>query len=481
MRLTYGAVALATAAVAVAAALPAATAAVQVAAKTQAAASKQATSAQAANRQAAAGELLPEVATAPRITGGWEAPTTIADCVQSAKVRCYSPLQYQVAYDLGPLYAEGITGKGETIAIIESFGSPTIRHDLTVFDKQWNLPNPVLNILTAGKIPAFNAKNPEMISWAQETSLDVEYAHALAPGATIDLVETPVPETEGLEGFPAIVRAEQVLINLDKVDVISQSFGATEDTLPGFGSGDFSALADMRTAFTDAAAHHVTVLAASGDTGATAPGPDGVTLLKQRAVSWPASDPLVTAVGGTQLTLSQSGSRTAPDAVWNDGYGASGGGQSQIFSAPLFQSGVESVTGDHRGVPDIAMSAAVNGAAWTYGSYAGTKDAWQLFGGTSEATPLFAGIVALADQVAGHPLGDINSALYALGEQDDPARTGIIPVTKGDNSYSGVSGYRAGSGYTLTDGWGTVDAAVFVPALAHYTPVQAVLLRAVSG
>lgn len=481
MRLTYGAVALATAAVAVAAVLPAAAATGTAVPPAAVTASGAATARAAGETRAAAGELLPEVATAPRIAGGWEAPTTISDCVQSAKVRCYSPLQYQVAYDLAPLYAKGITGKGETIAIIESFGSPTIRHDLAVFDKQWNLPNPVLNILTAGKIPAFNAKNPEMISWAQETSLDVEYAHALAPGATIDLVETPVPETEGLEGFPAIVKAEQALINLDKVDVISQSFGATEDTLPGFGSGDFSALADMRTAFTDAEAHHVTVLAASGDTGATAPGPDGVTLLKQRAVSWPASDPLVTAVGGTQLTLSQSGARTAPDAVWNDEFGASGGGLSEIFSAPLFQSGVESVTGNHRGVPDIAMSAAVNGAAWTYGSYAGTKDAWQLFGGTSEATPLFAGIVALADQVAGHPLGDINSALYALGEQDDPARTGIIPVTNGDNSYGGVSGYRAGSGYTLTDGWGTVDAAAFVPALAHYTPVQTVLLRAVSG
>jgi subtilase family serine protease len=443
MRLTCGVVVLATAAVAVVAVLPAAAVP---AAATQAGSTQ-------------AGELLPEVASAPRIAGGWEAPTSIADCMQSAKVRCYSPLQYQVAYDLGPLYAKGITGQGETIAIIESFGSPTIRHDLAVFDQQWNLPN------------------PEMISWAQETSLDVEYAHALAPGATIDLVETPVPETEGLEGFPAIVKAEEALIKLGNVDVISQSFGATEDTLPGFGSGDFAALSQLRTAFSDAAAYHVTVLAASGDTGATAPGSDGVTLLKQRAVSWPASDPLVTAVGGTQLTLSQSGTRTAPDAVWNDGFGASGGGVSQIFAAPPFQSDVESATGDHRGVPDIAMSAAVNGAAWTYGSYDGTKDAWQLFGGTSEATPLFAGIVALADQVAGHPLGDINPALYALGEQDDSASTGIIPVTKGDNSYGGVSGYSSGSGYTLTDGWGTIDAAEFVPALAHYTPVQPAFLR----
>jgi subtilase family serine protease len=123
------------------------------------------------------------------------------------------------------------------------------------------------------------------------------------------------------------------------------------------------------------------------------------------------------------------------------------------------------------------MSAAVSGAAWTYESFDGTKNAWSLFGGTSEAAPLFAGIIALADQVAGHPLGDINTALYALGAENDPAQTGIDPVTNGDNSFDGVAGYKAGSGYTLADGWGTVNAAVFVPALAHYAPPLPVLLR----
>jgi subtilase family serine protease len=417
------------------------------------------------------GELLPEVATAPAIGSGVPAPTSIAQCLASTDVRCYSPLEYQAAYNLAPLYKQGITGKGETIAIIESYGSPTIRHDLAVFDKQWHLSNPVLNILTYGSIPRFNAKNPTMVAWAQETSLDVEYAHALAPGATIDLVETPIPETEGLSGFPQMAAAEEALISYYKPDVISQSFGATESTLPRTGLGA------IRSVFSYAAAHNVTVLAASGDSGATSPGPDGVTLYTHRAVSWPASDPLVTAVGGTDLTLNQAGQRLSPDKVWNDAFGASGGGISQIFAAPSFQANVESVTGDHRGVPDIAMSAAVSGAAWTYESFDGTKNAWSLFGGTSEAAPLFAGIVALADQVAGHPLGDINTALYALGAENDPSQTGIDPVTNGDNSFDGVAGYKAGSGYTLADGWGTVNAAVFVPALAHYTPPPPVLLR----
>jgi subtilase family serine protease len=427
------------------------------------------------------GPLVPVVASFPAIGDGWSTPTSIANCLTSAKVRCYSPLQYQTAYDLAPLYKKGIAGQGETIAIIESYGSPTIQHDLAVFDQQWHLPNPTLNILPFGKIPQFNAKNQVMVAWAQETSLDVEYAHALAPRAAIDLVETTVPETEGLQGFPQMVAAEESIIDQYKPDVISQSFGATEETLPGFASRDYAELAPIRAAFSDAAERGVTVLAASGDSGATAPGPDGVTLYTHRAVSWPASDPMVTAVGGTKLTLNQTGMRTAPDAVWDDSFGASGGGLSEMFSVPSFQAGVESVTGDHRGVPDIAMSAAVSGAAWTYESFEGTKNAWNLFGGTSEAAPLFAGIVALADQVAGHPLGDINPALYALGAENDPAQTGIVSVTQGDNSYAGVTGYKAGSGYTLTDGWGTVNAAAFVPALAHWTAPVPVLLREVSG
>jgi subtilase family serine protease len=422
-------------------------------------------------------ELIPAVATAPMLDINAPSPLSVQACLTDVNVRCYSPVQYQAAYNLARLYKRGINGKGETIAIIESYGSPTIRHDLGVFDKQWGLPDPTLNIFTTGQIPAFDAKNQEMLVWAQETSLDVEYAHALAPGATIDLVETSVPETEGLQGIPQIVQAEQSLIDREKPAVISQSFGATEDTLPGFATGDFSALTPMRTAFTDAQAHHITMLAASGDTGATAPGPDGVTLYRHQAVSWPASDPLVTAVGGTQLTLNQSGTRTAPDAVWSDSFGASGGGLSAVFARPLFQSGVASVTGDHRGVPDIAMAAAVDGAAWTYGSYQDAKDGWQLFGGTSEATPLFAGIVALADQLAGHPLGDINPALYALGAQQDPASTGIVPVTTGTNSFGGVPGFAGQTGYSLAVGWGTINAAVFVPALVNWKPTAPVLLN----
>jgi subtilase family serine protease len=314
-----------------------------------------------------------------------------------------------------------------------------------------------------------------MVGWAEETTLDVEYAHSIAPDAKIVLAETAVAETEGVTGLPEMMNAEQSLINSGVGDVISQSFGATENTFPGFGSGNYSSLLDLRYAYKDALAHHVTVLAASGDAGATDYEADGATLYPYRVNSWPSSDPLVTSVGGSQLYLDNTGNRVQPDSVWNDGYGAGGGGVSAVFSRPLYQAGVGSVVGRHRGTPDISMSAAVNGGAWVYMSFAGIESpgvsdpGWYIFGGTSEATPIFSGIVALADQVAGHRLGLINPALYALGQASGhgAGNTGLVDITAGNNSFAGVTGYDAGPGYDLASGWGTIDAAKFVPALAR--------------
>ena len=148
-----------------------------------------------------------------------------------------------------------------------------------------------------------------MVGWADETTLDVEYAHSIAPGARIVLVETPVAETEGVTGFPEMMNAEKALIDRGVGDVISQSFGATENTFPGFDQGNYSSLLNLRYAFTDAVAHRVTVLAASGDAGATDDELDGVTLYPQRVNSWPSADPLVTSVGGAQLYLDNAGHR----------------------------------------------------------------------------------------------------------------------------------------------------------------------------
>ena len=127
--------------------------------------------------------------------------------------------------------------------------------------------------------------------------------------------------------------------------------------------------------------------------------------------------------------------------------------------------------GKSRGTPDISMSAAVSAGCWVYWSFAGAGGAgWQVIGGTSEATPIMAGIVALADQQAGHRLGLINPALYRLGalQRHGVPNTGIVSVTSGNNSFMGVTGFDAAPGYNLATGWGTIDAAQFVPALARF-------------
>src|SRR5262249_19231980 len=241
------------------------------------------------------------------------------------------------------------------------------------------------------------------------------------------------------------------LIDQGVGDVITQSFGATENTFPGFDQNNFASLLNLRFAFQDAARHGVTVLASSGDDGATDATLDGSGLFAFPVNSWPSSDPLVPSIGGTQLNLDNTGTKLAPDVVWNDGFGAGGGGFSAVFPRPPFQVGVKTVVGNHRGTPDISMSAAVDGGCWVYYSFITPGSPWHIFGGTSEASPIFSGIVAMADQVAGHRLGNINGALYVLGAESRlphfPLPTGLVDVTSGDNGFAGVTGFPAKTGY----------------------------------
>jgi subtilase family serine protease len=395
------------------------------------------------------------------------APPTTADCRQQIGISCYSPLQFEQAYDVHKAWDAGYTGRGRTIVIVDAFGSPTIAQDLAHFDADFGLPAPPsLKVLSpVGAIPAYTPTS-ERVGWAFESTLDVEYAHAIAPEANIVLVTTPVAETEGVTGFPEIVAAENYVIDHGIGDVITQSFGATENTFPSRKS-----LTDLRSAFLNARAHHVTVLASSGDSGVTNATVDGSTLYPFPANSWPSSDPLVTSIGGTQLHLDAAGNRTAPDQVWNDGYGAAGGGSSLFFARPAFQDPVRALAGDQRATPDISMSAAVDGAALVYLSFPGLGAGYHLVGGTSEASPIFAGVVAIAAQMNGGRLGDVNPALYQLGVSG--LRTGIVDVTKGDISFGGVTGPAARKGYDLASGWGTVDASAFATALSQQVTTAA--------
>ena len=402
-------------------------------------------------------------------------PPTTADCQKLFGISCYRPIQIRAAYNLNGLYAHGLDGSGRTIVIVDSFGSPTINHDLHVFDMTFGLPDPpsLQTIAPAGAIPPFDATNPDMVGWAKETTLDVEWAHAIAPGARILVVATPVAETEGVTGFPEIVKAENYVIDHKMGDVISQSFGATENTF----THPKSDIAKLRSAFKNAFRHNVTVLASSGDFGSTDALLDGSCCYPTPVNSWPSSDPLVTSVGGTQLHLDAVGTRLSPDQVWNDGFGAGGGGLSQVFHRPEFQDGVERVVGDARGTPDISLSAAVDGGVIVYYSFIRPTSPWHIFGGTSESSPLLSGIVAIADQAAGHRLGNLNEALYGIAGHH---HSGIIDVTIGDNGFTycasacgtaqevdvTVPGYPATAGYDLSSGLGTIDAQALVRALA---------------
>jgi subtilase family serine protease len=446
-------------------------------------------------------------------------PPTTAECEADFGIACYQPFQLQRAYDLAPLFSRGIEGQGETIVIVDAFGSPSIASDLRTFDAAFRLPNPPsFRVITPEGPITTNPSNctsfysptgPDLCSdyygWTDETSLDVEWSHVMAPKANILLVETPVTETQGIYGFPQIVAAENYVIHHHLGDVISQSFGATEQTFTSP-----SQIYSLRSAYINAARHGVTVLGASGDNGSTddycdpstgcANPNNSVCCYSHQVTSWPASDPLVTAVGGTELHLNAKGYRTAPDSVWDDlsstlgipgpvytAGGAGGGGRSIVFSRPRFQNGVAGIVGGSRGVPDIAMSAAVNGSVDYYDSSdPSDSPGWSIVAGTSEATPEFSGIVALADQIAGHSLGDLNPALYAMGRSGAP--DGIVPIFHGNNSLTfclagdiqndgscasssdlvKVPGFHANGSYNLATGWGTVNAALFVPALARF-------------
>jgi subtilase family serine protease len=435
----------------------------------------------------------PTVLIAPDIThvgGPSGGPPSTASCERAYHLACYSPPQLRRAYGLLGLLSLGITGKGQTIVIVDSFGSPTVRRDLQVFDAAFHLPPPpaLTVIQPAGPVPAYRPTSGR-VGWAGETDLDVEYAHAMAPGANILVVETPTSENEGTTGFPQIVRAEEYVIDHHLGGVISQSFSATEETFPSPRS-----LLALRGAYLDAARKGVTVLAAAGDSGAADLQFNETTYYTYPVTSWPDSDPLVTGVGGTQLQLDAAGNRTAPDRAWNDTYTAAvnafiyrdagpnplagGGGTSMVFRRPAFQNGVQRVVGGWRGVPDISMSAACNGSVVEYQSFEGQQPGWYPTCGTSEATPLFAGIVALAGQVAGHPLGLINPRLYQLAARRAP---GLVDVAAGGNTVSfhqdgkidTVRGASAVPGYDLASGLGTVDAALLVPELAGRPPAIA--------
>jgi subtilase family serine protease len=311
--------------------------------------------------------------------------------------------------------------------------------------------------------------------WALETSLDVEWAHAMAPEANIINVTTNPAETQGVQGLPAMMNAEQYIVDHHQATVITQSFGTTEENFDGTQS-----LLNLRHAFISAAANGVTVLASTGDFGTANPGKTPIknpATIPSPTVNWPASDPLVTAVGGTYLCTNPVTGTGVDSAdpptncqsnpgIREIGWIDSGGGFSHIFAKPSYQSSLPAGStpiGSMRGLPDVAFQASARTAPLVYDSFDG---GWFLVGGTSCSAPQFAGIVALADQVAGHGLGLINPTLYNLAAGPNYAAD-FYDVTTGNNQADpSVPGYSATPGWDPVTGLGTPNAANLVPALA---------------
>lgn len=409
----------------------------------------------------------PTIQIGDKVTSQAEQPPTSADC----GLPCYGPADLRAAYGLNRLLDAGFTGAGESIVVIESYGSPTLKADLEQFDKGFGLPDPPsLTVLAPlGPIPAFDATQPDQVDWAFETTLDVEWAHAMAPGASIVVLESPVDETEGVQGLPQFLELEKYALDHHLGHIISQSFAATENTLfPNVaGPEGPRVIADYTAFYLRAVAENVTLLASAGDYGSQNPATYNEALGAPTSfytfptVNFPASSPWVTSVGGTSLYLDSS-DKYLHETVW-DIAGAGGGGVSQIFDIPNYQllslpTSTKAPLAGHRGVPDVSYNAdPVNSAILVYISFLGTANAgYYLIGGTSEGSPQWAGIVADLNQYSGTHLGFLNPRLYLLGGLGLFSEIGR-DITIGNNSLGGVPGYSAAKGWDPASGWGTPD------------------------
>lgn len=370
-----------------------------------------------------------------------------------------APDDFATIYDLNPLYLTGIDGTGQKLAIIGD--TDVDLADIQNFRRRFNLPANDPQVVLYGPDPGTNSDN------LGEADLDLEWSGAVARNATIIYVYSTDVST-----------AAQHAIDQNLAPVISFSFGGCEPSAP----------AAFRSIAQQASAQGVTWLAASGDSGAAgcdeAFSTEHPQATQGLAVSFPASIPEITAVGGTMFNESSGtgpywgpngpnlGSVLSyiPETAWNESstscpptgcLAASGGGASVLFSKPPWQTGPGVPNDKVRDVPDVALSAANHD-----GYYGVTGGLTVVYSGTSAATPSFAGIVALLNQTQAQPgLGNINPALYRLAQSttnvfhDITTGNNIVPCAQGSpDCQNGSMGYQAGPGYDLVTGLGSVDA-----------------------
>jgi subtilase family serine protease len=374
---------------------------------------------------------------------------------------CLTPQALRAAYGVEPLIEQGYTGKGQTVIDIVSFGAPALRQDVDTFDKQFGLPPVQLQIISPINGPVYDPNN-DRAGWGAETELDVEIIHAIAPDAAIVVLTSPVAETEGTVGLPEFLQLEQYALDHHLGNIISQSWGASELTLQD--QAGQQELHKWDSFFQQTTTQQgITFFASSGDSGATDyTDLQAKHLASVRTTSFPPDDPWVTAVGGTTLSDSNA---TYQEMAWNSANGASGGGFSRFFSMPDYQkmlpTSVQSQFQHQRGVPDVAADADPRTGLAVY-----LAGQWSQAGGTSASAPLWAGLMAIADQMAGRPLGFINPVLYKLALSSAYTRD-FYDITTGDNTnhIAHVTGYSAAPGWDPVTGLGTPNAAKLLPDL----------------
>jgi len=361
-----------------------------------------------------------------------------------------------IDYGVNDLWKRGIDGAGVTVAYVVTNPDPGLAASMASYDAAMDLPPADITDMA---LPA--PTDPSAVCQIEcstgEDQLDAEAIHSMAPFAKILFVHPPVPETIGMQGWPEVAQAIKMIADQHLADIVTVSLSDGENSFiddpTNPAATQQAAIHSLDPAFLDAAAHSIPVMFAAGDCGPTNPPvlfdtgqctpPIGVT------AGHPVDSPWVTAVGGTipNAGLATVSGRSAPDALWtapNDDSDAAGAGVSTVYPKPWWQRGIQALSGvTGRAYPDISMDAS---------------------DGTSQASPTFAGILALATQLRGASLGTVNPALAAIGPRG--AAAGIIDVPAGyTNTAYGVTGFSTATGYDIASGWGTIYAPAFVPSL----------------
>jgi subtilase family serine protease len=397
-------------------------------------------------------------------------------------LECYVPQEIQAAYDY-PQGPGAPTGAGQTIVVVTSYGAPFVANDLQIFDAGLGLPDPPHFRVETQKVPVSSDGSGFTYVWQVETDLDVQWAHAMAPGANIVVA---VANTDDPANVAEVLR--EVLPKYPGA-IVTQSFGADE-TGP---AGDPTLPNTFSPLYLAALLRGGTVLASAGDLGASngteLEAAMGAPLTPSAMAEYPASDPLVLAVGGTMGNPYPGGLLTPAgtyggEQVWNEPFAvaAGGGAPSQLFEAPPWQ---RSLHTKQRLEPDVSYNASIqdgylvilscrpdmnNPNVLAPGCADSSNFGFVAVGGTSAGTPQWAGIIALANELRARqhrgPLGFVSPTLYDLAKDKRAYARDFHDITTGNNTLdlralgfpaASQFGFAAAPGYDIPTGLGTPD------------------------